>query len=153
MGVSMKSRSSSVIRRAALGLLLACLPLATGCGEESEGKADGPGGGHGGPGGGFPAWGVAPGEQTAAVPVEVLPVERRPISTYIETNGALEAENEVDIVARIAGLVVQLAAEEGMLSGKGQLLARIDEAETRAQVEIAEVRLRDAQRFTCLDGC
>ena len=49
---------------------------------------------------------------SAAVPVEVLPVLRRSIASYIETNGTLEAENEVDIVARTAGPVVELVAED-----------------------------------------
>jgi membrane fusion protein (multidrug efflux system) len=73
-------------------------------------------------------------------------VERRAISAYIETNGVLEAENEVDLVARIAGPIVELAAEEGMLLRKGALLARIDEAEVRAQVDIAEVQARETAR-------
>jgi membrane fusion protein (multidrug efflux system) len=94
-------------------------------------------------GGGRPGGGDAP---AAAVPVEVAEVERRSIAAYIETNGVLEAENEVDLVARITGPIVELAAEEGMVVRKGALLARIDEAETRAQVEIAEVRLREAER-------
>jgi RND family efflux transporter MFP subunit len=82
----------------------------------------------------------------AAVPVEVAAVARRSISSYLETNGTLEAENEVDIVARVAGPIVELATEEGRIVEKGQLLARIDERETKAQVEVARVALAEATR-------
>jgi RND family efflux transporter MFP subunit len=140
----MLSRSCHVIRPLALVLLPAAVLFAAGCGGDSEGKPGGPGGGYGGPGGGF-AGSVAPGEQAAAVPVEVLPVESRPISTYIETNGALEAENEVDIVARTSGPVVELLVEEGMAVDEGQLLARIDDVEYRAQLEISRVTLNETR--------
>jgi len=124
-------------------LLLGGLAACSG-GNADTGNAGRPSGRGGAPGGGPGAgFGDAP---TAAVPVEVAPVQRRTISAYIETNGTLEAENEVDLVARIAGPIVALEAEEGMKVRKGQVLARIDEAETRAQVEIAEVRLREAER-------
>ena len=66
-----------------------------------------------GPGGG------AAGEAPPAVPVEVATVERRDISSFIETNGTLEAENEVDIVARISAPIVELRAEEGMAVAPG----------------------------------
>ena len=132
-------------RRLALAALL--LAGAAGCG----GDGDGPGSGgaraaNGGPGG-FSGSGGPPGggSPAAAVPVEVRPVERRAISSYIETNGTLEAENEVDVVARAGGPIVELAAEEGDRVRKGDLLARVDELEYRAQVEIARVLVDEAQ--------
>jgi RND family efflux transporter MFP subunit len=79
------------------------------------------------------------------VPVEVSTVVRRPIASYLETNGTLEAENEVDLVARIAGPIVELTAEEGQRVERGQLLARIDDAEIRAQLEVARVNLQEAE--------
>jgi membrane fusion protein (multidrug efflux system) len=84
--------------------------------------------------------------EAAAVPVEVIAVGRRAISNFLETNGTLEAENEVDIVARVAGPIVELATEEGRVVKKGQLLVRIDERETAAQVEVARVSLAEATR-------
>lgn len=80
------------------------------------------------------------------MPVEVAQPERRSISSFIETNGTLEAENDVDIVARTAGPVVELLVEEGMVVKKGQLLARIDDEELRARVGIAQVALEEAKR-------
>ncbi len=91
----------------------------------------------GGPGGGRSA---------AAVPVEVAKVERRSISSYIETNGTLEAENEVDLVARVTAPVVDLKVEEGMQVDKGQILARLDDSELRARVEISRATLQEAEQ-------
>jgi len=129
-----------------LVLLAAVVCVVPGCSEDGAKDArGGPGGGHGsrGPGGG--GHGGAPGGGTAAaVPVEVSPVVRRDISSYIETNGVLEAENEVDVVARISAPIVELAVEEGMQVRKGQPLARLDDEELRAQLEISRVALNDA---------
>lgn len=101
------------------------------------------GGGAGGPGEGGPGRG---GERpTAAVPVETASALRRSISSYIETNGTLEAENEVDLMARTSGPIVELKVEEGDLIRKGQLLARIDDEEIRARVAVSEVMLKEAQ--------
>ena len=94
-----------------------------------------PGGAGGGPGG----------KAAPAVPVEVAEVVRRSISSFIETNGTLEAENEVDLVARISGPIVELLVEEGDLVQKDQLLARIDDEEIASQVEISEVALKEAK--------
>ena len=120
----------------------ACLALLVACGgkEQAGGMGGGRGGGmagmRGGMGGG--------GEQTA-VPVEVTAAERRTISAYIETNGTLEAENEVDIVSRVSGPIVQLEAEETMKVSKGQLLARIDASEIESQLEISQVTLDETR--------
>lgn len=94
--------------------------------------------------GGPPRGGGGP-SAAAAVPVEVMPVVERAISSFIETNGILEAENEVDIVARTAGPIVELLVEEGDRVRGGQLLARLDELEYRAQLEISRVTLEETR--------
>ena len=131
-------------RRPLLGILaLAGLAAAAACGsgEEATGPG-GPGGGaRGGPPGGF---GGAPRPETA-VPVEVVEILPGSIAAFIETNGTLEAEREVDIVARTGGPIVGLNTEEGRQVKAGELLAQIDELEARAQVEIARVTLQDAE--------
>lgn len=85
------------------------------------------------------------GAPSAAVPVQVEPVLRRSISQYLETNGTLEAENEVDIVARTTGPVTEINTEEGQMIRSGQLIARIDEREAHNQVAIATVARDEAQ--------
>ncbi|MXZ39475.1 MAG: efflux RND transporter periplasmic adaptor subunit, partial [Holophagales bacterium] len=82
---------------------------------------------------------------TAVIPVRVTSAIRRDIADYLETNGSLEAENEVDIVARTAGPIVELNVEEGDFVREGQVLARIDAAEIEAQLGIARVNLAEAE--------
>ena len=85
------------------------------------------------------------GAPSASVPVQVAAVPRRSISQFLETNGTLEAENEVDIVARTDGPVVAINAEEGRMIRSGQVIARIDEREARNQVAIATVTRDEAK--------
>ena len=108
------------------------------------GGSDDAGSGEGGrrPGMGGMMGGNAP---SAAVPVQVEPVPRRSISQYLETNGTLEAENEVDIVARTSGPVTEIYTEEGHFIRAGQLIARIDEREARNQVAISKVARDEAK--------
>ncbi|MEM7480797.1 MAG: efflux RND transporter periplasmic adaptor subunit [Acidobacteriota bacterium] len=122
-----------------LALLAVAWTLSAACG--GSGDADS-GGASGRRGGGPPSFGGGP---AAAVPVEVATVERRTVSSFLETHSTLEAENEVDLVARLSGPIVQLAAEEGMRVSRGQLLARIDPDEARAQREIALVDKNESQ--------
>jgi membrane fusion protein (multidrug efflux system) len=129
-----------VTRVLALALLGLSAALA-GCGSTPPGEAAAKREPQAGPG-----RADAPGGETAAVPVEVAAVARRSVAAYIETNGALEAENDIRIVARIDGPVVELLTEEGRTVRKGQLMARIDPREAQAQVQIAEVALREAER-------
>lgn len=128
--------------------LLAC---SKGDSEEPRGKtARGPTGRSSGSSGhsGRPPGGGPPGadKPAAAVPVEVAKVQRRSISSYIETNGTLEAENEVDLVARITAPVVDLRVEEGMQVEQGQILARLDDRELRARTEISRATLDEAEQ-------
>ena len=119
-------------------LLLAVLCLIVSCGD-SEPERHGPGrpaGAAGGSGFGRPA---------AAVPVEVTAVERREISSYIETNGTLEAENEVDVVARVSAPIIELKVEEGDRVQLGQRLARLDPTEFEAQLDIARVTVDETR--------
>lgn len=127
-------------------------PKAEGGGESTqEGKGkdgerrggESAGGGRGGPPGGF--GGGVPAEERG-VPVEVTAAARLEISSYLETQGTLEAENEVDLVARTAGPVVLLQSEEGRRVAKGDLLARLDDRELQAQLEVSNVRLEETER-------
>ena len=130
--------------------LLAAMPAGlSGCGGS---PSQGGGEGHGGQSGARTGPGHAAGRagqdreaETAAVPVEIARAVRTGISSYIETNGTLEAENEVDIVARTEAPIVELLAEEGDAVRAGQVLARLDELEYRADLEIARVALNQAK--------
>ena len=126
-------------RISGLSLLLVAL-AAGGCsGTDEHGQRSGQGGRRGG---GHPR-GDGP-RAAAAVPVEVVSVERRAISSYIETNGTLEAENEVDLVARVSAPIVRLLAEEGMAVRRGQTLLVLEQKELQVQLEISRVALGEA---------
>ena len=134
-------------RRLLQALCLVGLAAASACGTSGEeGAAPGRSGGRGGPPGAGPPGGFGGGEGAGtAVPIEVVEILPGAISAFIETNGTLEAEREVDIVARIGGPLVALNTEEGIQVKAGELLAQLDEAESRAQVEIAQVALQEAE--------
>ncbi len=148
----LKIRMGAARSAGALLLTAAVAAAGIGCGQSSADaggenpRAGRPGGRGGGPPGGFPG-GVPPnfGGSTTAIPVAVTSVIRRDIADYLETNGSLEAENEVDIVARTAGPIVELNVEEGDFVRAGQVLARIDAVEIEAQLGIARVNLAEAE--------
>ena len=131
----------SVLSRAlALSYLTAGLAFVACGGDDPSGGTGARGRGPGGGGN----WGGAA-RPAAAVPVQVATVERRTISSFIETNGTLEAENEVDVVARISAPIVALLVEEGMAVRKDQVLARLDDVELRSAVEVSRVNLTEAK--------
>ncbi len=133
-------------------LILTCAILAS-CGGGSQGESSpragsdaasrSTGGRPGGPPGSRAGGGS--GGPSAAVPVHVSQVKRQTISSFIETNGTLEAENEVDIEARVSGPITELNVEEGMEVAKGHLLARLDDREFHSRVEISRVALKEAE--------
>ncbi len=157
--MKLKRRLGKARSAGALLLMAAVAAAGIGCGQSNAeaggenpragrgGPGGGPGGRGGGPPGGFP--GGFPGfggpAATAVIPVAVTSVIRRDIADYLETNGSLEAENEVDIVARTTGPIVELNVEEGDFVREGQVLARIDAAEIEAQLGIARVNLAEAE--------
>ena len=121
-----------------------------GRGGEGASRGGSPGGGRGAgaearQGGAGEFAGLGGGANDRGVPVEVATVARRPIASYLETHGTLEAENDVDLVARTAGPIVELNAEEGMSVRRGQVLARIDDREIRAQLDVSKVRLEETE--------
>lgn len=140
-------------RRRALPFAVAACALAFlsgACGSGGDDAASGGppgkgGGAAGGRGGGPPGGFGSGGGRASAVPVEVAEIVTGNIAAFIETNGALEAEREVDVVSRTGGPITEIGAEEGMFVEEGALLARIDETETRAQVEISRVALAQAE--------
>ena len=82
--------------------------------------------------------------------VAVLPVQLGSVSRTIETSGTVEPENAVSIVPKVEQRIVWMPLKEGDAVRRGQLLARLDNAESadmlaaaQAEVSVAEARLRD----------
>ncbi len=80
----------------------------------------------------------SPGHHSGAVPVEVTPLTRGVISSYLQYSSTLQTEQIVDIYSRIAGLVEAIYVEEGDRVSRGQRLLQIEKDE----YELAEERAR-----------
>ncbi|MCG8606308.1 efflux RND transporter periplasmic adaptor subunit, partial [bacterium] len=80
------------------------------------------------------------GSQSAAIPVQVTAVKRGDISTFLLQTTTIEAEKQVDILAKVTGLVTELPTEEGIRVRKGDILCKLDEAELRIDFMQAKVR-------------
>lgn len=111
-------------------LVLAISGLA-GCG-----KKGGAPGGAGADGGGF---------KMPPMPVEVAVALQAPVIDKIEAVGSLEAGEAMNVVSEIDGVVVELPFREGGHVRKGDVLARIDDVQLRAEVERAEALRAQSQ--------
>lgn len=72
--------------------------------------------------------------------VEVVELVRENLLETLEVTGTLEANESVSLQPELAGIVREIAFEEGQRVEKGALLARLDDAELRAQLAEAEAR-------------
>ncbi len=77
-------------------------------------------------------------EDKPPVPVEVVSVARGDIQQTYRTITTLEAESDVQVVARSSGLLQDILAEEGDVVTKGQLLAQLDVEQLSLEVELLE---------------
>ena len=93
--------------------------------EKDKGKEDGP-------------------KEDPPVPVEVVEVHRREISSYYVTTATLEPDKKVDILAKVANEVVEILAEEGDIVKKGQVLCRLEDDVQRVALE--ESKINQAQK-------
>src|SRR5258708_2903097 len=67
------------------------------------------------------------------IPVEVTTVERKDLVETLNLVGSVAATESAQLRAEIAGVVREIAIEEGQPVKKGQLLVKIDDAEIAAQ--------------------
>lgn len=89
-----------------------------------------------------PAQNTAAAGASARTPqrVEVVALGREDMRETLEVTGSLEANESIAIQPELAGLVREIAFEEGQAVAKGALLARLDDAELRALAEEAAAR-------------
>jgi membrane fusion protein (multidrug efflux system) len=110
------------------------------CGSKDEsGRNSGPAGSRG-----FGMMGDMAGSG-AGVPVQVEAVQRADISTFLLNTTTLEAEREVEVLAKVSGQVSRLLVEEGDVVRAGQALAQLDEQELLLQLRESEIRAQNAQ--------
>ncbi|MBU1316294.1 MAG: efflux RND transporter periplasmic adaptor subunit [Alphaproteobacteria bacterium] len=88
-------------------------------------------------------------EQKPAAPaarvVDVVSVKATPLVRGGEITGVVRARVQTDLSFRVSGKVVERLADVGETVKAGQILARIDPEEQRAELEIAEANLRTAE--------
>jgi len=108
----------------------AALLVFAGCSKKAESAGKG-GGGRGG----------APLE----FPVEVAPVESRPVEYTVSAVGSVEAFERVEITSRIPGAVERVHFSEGNVVGPGSLLVEIEPERYRLAVRSARATLEKAQ--------
>lgn len=81
-------------------------------------------------------------DESPAIPVEVIAVERGAITAFYSTTATLEADREARVVPRLGGTIVELLVEEGDFVEEGQVLARIDDDRYRIEVARIDATLR-----------
>lgn len=62
---------------------------------------------------------------------------------FVSTNGRIEAQ-EVQVATKIAGRVTDVAFDEGDLVQQGAIIARIDDAQIKAQLAVAQAQAAEA---------
>ncbi|MCV3738810.1 efflux RND transporter periplasmic adaptor subunit [Rhizobium sp. TRM96647] len=80
-----------------------------------------------------------------AVPVTVVAVQPRSVTTWQEFSGRLEAVDRVEVRSRVAGAIQSAHFREGALVKAGDLLVKIDPAPFEAAVAQAEGLLASAR--------
>ena len=122
----MTSRTCSRAARAALLVVaLSCLPA---CRKE---------------GGAGPA-GAGP-HAPPPTPVEVAAVEPQIVRDIFRAVGTVQARDAVVVASEIDGRIVELPFTEGERVGEGQVLARLDDVQIRAEVARAQALLTHAR--------
>ncbi|MCP4445179.1 MAG: efflux RND transporter periplasmic adaptor subunit [Myxococcales bacterium] len=82
----------------------------------------------------------------AAVPVEVVVLQTGLLENTLRFSTNLEAEVEVQALARAPGQVVRLMVEEGDQVKQGQLLVKLEDAEQRSTLRRTQAELAHAAR-------
>ncbi|MCK9995862.1 MAG: efflux RND transporter periplasmic adaptor subunit [Candidatus Krumholzibacteria bacterium] len=109
---------------ATLGLALVLLGGCGGNGEQA--------------GGGF---------QRPPTPVEAAPVVLGPVIDGFTTVGTLEAFNSITVTGEIDGIIVEVPFREGRRLAEGELIARLDDDQLKAEAQRARA-LRDKTKAT-----
>ncbi len=134
-------RSLALPSRLLLGAALLWLGS---CGSGDGGDAHSPAR-SGGPGSGRP--------EMAPTPVAIAPVVRGDISNTYSATATLEAEADAQILARVAGVVEAILAEEGDAVDEGSPLLQIDNDEYQYRLDQAEARTTNLlSRYRRLEG-
>ncbi len=81
-----------------------------------------------------------------AVPVEMAMVARRDVPSFFVGTATIEAEQRAQVLAKIAGTVLELRVDEGDNVREGHVLLQLDDAEEKARLQELRVRSASVQR-------
>lgn len=95
----------------------------------------------------------------SSIKVVVAPVERRALTETIAYSGSVEATESVTMMPKVTGILREISVDLGDKVAKGDIIARIDDAEfiqrlkqARANLQLAEARLKRSQIMRNLAG-
>jgi len=80
-------------------------------------------------------------DSTTAIPVEAASVQIGDISAYYSSTATLEAEQEAMVVAKVRGIVKNLAVEEGDYVNAGKVLATLEDEQLSLEAEKAKATM------------
>jgi len=85
----------------------------------------------------------------AAIPVKAAPViaitSASSAGSVLDASGYVIARRQATVSSKVTGKVVELLIEEGMPVTQGQVLARLDDSNVRAQVSVSQSQLEAAR--------
>ncbi len=124
-------------------VVLVLMTAVAGCGgSEAAEPGTGRPGGPGRPGAGGPG-GAGGGDRVVAV--SASPVVKGTISRSVTVSGVIEPIRTVGVNSQLSGVLRVVAAQEGDVVRPGQLLARVDDTELRAQLAAADASFQVAE--------
>ncbi len=86
-----------------------------------------------------------PNSQSSGIPVEVTPITRGDISSFLLYNSTMETEQMADVFSRISGLVEKLYVEEAQTVKKNQPMVQLEQDEYILEEEKAKLQYDKSQ--------
>jgi HlyD family secretion protein len=90
-------------------------------------------------------------KETAPVPYQAVPVERRDIVVSAQASGTVQPDTTVEVKSKASGEILQLNAETGQIVKRGAPLVRIDPrnarnllAQAQADLDVAKAKLANS---------
>jgi RND family efflux transporter MFP subunit len=120
-----KPSSATAVEKTALGLIVACLVAATGCGRTGGSSSS-----------------VA---ADAPLPAAVVQVRRTPVSNTLSIAGEFFPYQEVELHAKVAGYIQKINVDIGDRVHQGQVLAVLEIPELTAELQAASAGVRHSQ--------
>ncbi|MBL4771552.1 MAG: efflux RND transporter periplasmic adaptor subunit [Planctomycetes bacterium] len=84
-------------------------------------------------------------QKEAQIRVLTAPVVRQEMVRTLSVTRAIESTQEIEVLPRTSGVIVELLVDEGAQVTEGQILARMDPREAQTQVDDAHLALQEAQ--------